>query len=124
MTSAEINQNKNSNALAIVSLVLGILGIIIVIISFCAASIISAAIGMLLGILAFIFGLVARKQIKNGIGTASQGKLATAGFIIGIVGAVLGGVSLAMAIIIQMALSGPAIENLFEEIIENLETNQ
>jgi uncharacterized protein DUF4190 len=102
---------SKTNAMAITSLVLGILSIPA---DFCYGS------GILFGIAAIIIGLVARKQIKESHGTQGGNGLALAGIITGAVGGLLlGGIILIIAILL---LLGPVTGNVFSNIIQNLPT--
>jgi uncharacterized membrane protein len=110
--------------LAIVSLILGILGVLSAGITCCIGSIISSIIGLIFGVAALILSIVVKNQIKKENGPPSQNKMATAGLILGIIAAGLGIIGLALSTIIQLTLRGPQIENLFNEIIEQLEEGQ
>lgn len=126
MIDQEYQPTPKSNPMAIISLIAGILSVLIVLSSFCFLRIIGSSIGLVLGIVALILGLVAKKRIKLENGLPSQSKLATAGFILGIAGIVLGLIALIIGIIVwvtQMAMIGsPVIEQQFQEILNQLET--
>ena len=72
--------------------------------------------GIVPGILAIIFGIIALVQIGKSGGT-QKGQ---AGAIVGIVLAVLGLCSLPFIAISVLALMGPAIQNIFQNIITNI----
>jgi hypothetical protein len=120
MTQEEYYQPK-SNPLAIIGLIVGIISVLMVIMSCCFLPLVSSGIGSVFGITAFILGLVARKQIKEQGGSASQSKMATAAFILGIIGGVLGIISLAISIIVKLVFSGPAIDQLFQEALDSIQ---
>jgi Domain of unknown function (DUF4190) len=96
---------KQTNGLAIISMVLGIASIPF---SFCYG------VGVLFGIAAFIMGLIARKQIQERAQEGS-GKALT--------GIITGGITIVgvLAIVI-LALLGPAIANVFSGINSSLST--
>lgn len=86
-----------------------ILGIVSIPLAFCYG------IGILFGIAAFITGLIARRQIKDSAGTQSGDGMAIAGVVMGaIVGGLLG---LAVVAIVILALLGPAVGNIFSNIV-------
>lgn len=77
-----------SNGMAITSLVLGIL------------SIVSCWLGVVLGILAVVFSIVARKQISaQAPGTMTGTGMATAGLVTGIVGTLIWGGIIALMVV-------------------------
>ena len=90
-------ETKETNVLAIVSLVLGILSIVF---GCC-----SGWLGILFGIGGIICAVFADKQGKTG--------LAKAGFICSIIGIVLGVLILILAIVFSVALVGSGIENMY-----------
>ena len=69
----------STNGFAVASLVLGIVGIPAVLV----------LVGLLLAVLALIFGLVARSQIERSGGTQGGGGMAVAGIALGSIGIVL-----------------------------------
>ena len=73
-----------------------------------------------MGVVALILSLVAKKKIREQDGLPSQNKMATAGLILGIVGSVLGMIGLAVSIIGILLATGPALGNIFENIVNNL----
>ena len=95
-----------TNSLAITSLVLGIVSIPM---AFCYGA------GILFGIAAFITGLIARRQIEESAGTQSGNGMAITGMVLGGIIGVLG--ALAIVVIVILALLGPAIGNVFSNII-------
>jgi hypothetical protein len=72
-----------TDGLAIASLVLGILSIP-------GGLVFYGVLGIVSGALAIVFGLVARRRIKQSGGTVAGGGLATAGWILGICGVAIG----------------------------------
>ena len=122
MIDQEYQPGAKSSPLAIISLIAGILSVLLVLTSCCILPILSSSFGLVLGILALILGLVAKKKIKEEGGLPSQSKMASAGFILGIVGIVLGVIGLAVGIIVKLTLSGTAINNLFQDVMNQLET--
>ena len=110
-SGAPLQQAGRTNALAIASLVLGLLSIPMV---FCYGG------GILLGIAAFITGLIARRQIKESGGSQSGDGMALAGVIMGgLVGVLVG---LAILAIVILALLGPTISGVFSSIVNSLST--
>ncbi len=110
-----------SNTSAIIALVLGIISVLIGIVGCCVFRLVGGGIGTILGVVAFIMGLVARKKIKDQGGQQSQLKMATAAFILGIVGSIFGFVNLLIGLIINLSLLGPSIENLFQDTLDQIE---
>jgi hypothetical protein len=102
-------QQTKTNTLAIISLVLGILSLPLF---FCYG------VGLLVGIPAFILGLVARNQINNSGGTETGSGLAIAGIILGAISPLL--IVSAICVIVLLALMGPAIGNVFSNIVLNI----
>lgn len=103
-------RSAKTNGLAIVSLVLAVV----------SGPLLFACsgIGLLCGIGALVSGLIARRQVENS-GGAQKGKgLALAGVIIGGLLGVLPG--LALSTIQGLALLGPAIGNVFENIVNSI----
>jgi hypothetical protein len=122
MMDQEYQPTSKSSPMAIISLIAGILSVLLILTSCCILPILSSSFGLVLGILALILGLVAKKKVKEEGGLPSQVKMANAGFILGIVGIVLGLIGLVVGIIIKLTLSGPAMENLFQNIINQMQT--
>jgi len=120
MSEQEFYQPK-SNPLAIIGLILGILSVLMVMLSCCVLPLVNSGIGSVFGIAAFIMGLVARKKIKSQGGSQSQSKLATAAFILGIIGGVLGVISFSISLIVKLVFAGPAIDQLFQEAFDSLQ---
>ena len=102
-------QASRTNGLAIVSLILGIVSVPMLF--FCSGG------GILFGIAALITGWIARRQIKNSNGTQGGGGIALAGMIAGGAIGVLFGL-----VIFGLALLGPAIGNVFSNIIQEIGT--
>ncbi len=121
MIDQEYEPTSKSSPLAIISLIAGILSVLLIFTSCCILPILNSSFGLVLGILALILGLAAKKKVKEEGGLPSQSKLATAGFILGIVGIVLGLVGLAVGIIVKLTLAGPAMENIFQNVINQME---
>lgn len=102
-------QPAQNNGLAITSMVLGIVSIPL---TFCYGS------GILFGIAAFVTGLIARRQIKDSAGTQSGDGMALAGMIMG---GIIGGLAgIAIVTIVILALLGPAVGNIFSNIVVNI----
>ena len=102
-------QPTKTNSLAITSLVLGIVSIPL---TFCYGT------GILFGIAAFITGLIGRRQIKESAGAQSGDGMALAGMIMG--GIIGGLVGIAIVTIVVLALLGPAIGNIFSNIVVDI----
>lgn len=120
MEQPQMQPQKGSNTTALIGLILGIISVVFVLFSFCFFQLVGGGLGLVLGITALILGLVAKKQIREQGSPSSQGKMATAALILGIIGTVLGLISLAVGIIMSLVLAGPAIQNIFDDIINNL----
>jgi hypothetical protein len=95
-----------TNGLAITSLVLGIVSVPL---AFCYGF------GILFAIPALILGLIARRQIEESGGMQSGKGLALAGMITG--GIVVGVAVLAVISIVVLVLLGPAVGNVFSNIV-------
>ncbi len=121
MTDYEVKSDGGTNPLAMVGLILGIISVLMVLTSCCVIPLFSSIFGTVLGIAAFILGLVAKKQIREQGAPLSQMKLANAAFILGLIGGILGLISVAIAIITRMVLSGPLIEQQFQDILDQLQ---
>jgi len=121
MSEQDLSFNRETNPLAIVGLILGIISVILILVSCCTIPLISSISGFILGVVAIIVGLIAKKQIKEQGAPNSQLKMANAAFILGIIGVVLGVIALAIAIITSMVLKGPAIEQLFQDALDRLD---
>lgn len=119
MEQPEMQPQKSSNTAALIGLILGITSLVAILFSFCLFQIIGGGFGFALGIAALILGLVAKKQIREQGGASSQMKMANAAFILGIIGIALGLISLVIGIITSLVLAGPAIQNIFNDIINN-----
>lgn len=103
-------QAPAKNGLAITSMVLGILSFPL---AFCYGG------GILFGIAAFITGLVARRQIEEGRSQQGGKGIANAGVIMGAITGVLG--ALLVLIVLVLALLGPAIGDVFSNIVSELQ---
>jgi len=121
MSEQEVSLNRETNPLAIVGLILGIISVILTLVSCCTIPLISSILSVVLGIAAIILGLIAKKQVKERGESNSQLKMANAAFILGIIGTVLGFIALAIAIITSLVLKGPAIEQLFQDALDQLD---
>ncbi|MEW6569483.1 MAG: DUF4190 domain-containing protein [Chloroflexota bacterium] len=95
---------SQTSTLAIVSLVMGILGWFLL-------PIVGA-------IAAIVTGHMAKSQIRVSIGSLTGDGLATAGLVLGYVQVVL--VCIPACTIVTLALLGPAIGNVFSNIILNI----
>jgi hypothetical protein len=108
-SGAPLQQTGATNGLAIASLILGIISIPTL---FCYGG------GVLFGIAALITGFMARQKIKASGGAQTGDGLALAGIIMGgIVGVLIGS---AVCVIVILALLGPAIGNVFSNIVLNV----
>ncbi len=110
-SGALVQQPSRTNGLAISSMVLGILAVPMF---FCYGS------GIIFGIVALILGLIARRQIRDGGNTEKGSGMALTGIIIGGVSGVL--FALAVIMIVVLALLGPAIGNIFSNVMQGIET--
>jgi hypothetical protein len=89
-----------------------VLGIVSIPLTFCYGM------GVLFGIAAFVTGLIGRRQIKDSAGTQSGDGMALAGMIMG---GIIGGLAgLAIVTIVILALLGPAVGNIFSNIVVNI----
>jgi hypothetical protein len=97
-----------TNALAIVSLVLGILSLPLTV---------CYGLGIVFGIAALILGLIARRQISKSEGLQGGKRLALAGLI-------LGNVAIAIFIVslVGLLLMGPTVGDVFSNTIQQLGT--
>ena len=102
-------QPAKTNNLAITSLVLGIVSIPL---TFCYY------VGIPIGIAALVTGLIARRQIKDSGGTQTGNGMAVAGIVLGGIVGVL--IACAVVAIIILALLGPAVGNIFSNIVVNI----
>lgn len=102
-----------SNSLAVVSLGLGILSLASI---FCGGLLI----GIPTSIGAIVTGVIARNQIKQSEGTQTGSGLAIAGIVLGILGVVA--VAVPILIITVLALFGPAIGDIFDNILQGILT--
>jgi len=104
-----------TNGKAIASLVLGI------------ASVLISIIGWILGPLGFIFGIKAKREIRNGIGSGEG--LAMAGLVTGIIGTVTSVLAIVWLLVIVLALMPrmheemPKMEELYSEHLKDFEMN-
>ncbi len=121
MTEYQVQPSSKSNSLALTGMIMGIISVVMVLMSCCVLPIVSSILGTLLGIAALIMGLIAKKQIKEQGAPTSQMKIANASFILGLVGTILGFISVAVAIITTLVLTGPLIQQQFEDILNQLD---
>lgn len=121
MTDYDVQSTGGTHPLAIVGLVLGIISVLMILTSCCVIPLISSILGTVLGIAALILGLVAKKQILEQHLPLSQIKMANAAFILGLIGGILGLISVAIAVITRMVLAGPLIEQQFQDILDQLQ---
>jgi len=121
MIEQDIQPTGKTNTLAIIGLILGIISVLMILTSCCVLPLFNSIVGLIFGIAALILGLMAKKQIKEQGSSQSQAKMANAAFILGIVGIVIGLIGLVLAIITKLVLSGPAIEQIFQDIVEQLQ---
>lgn len=122
MSEEQINYSEKSNPLAVIALVLAIIGLVIALTNFCFSSIIGAITALLLSVAGIVLSLVARNKIKAEGSASSQLKLSNAALIIGIIGGVLSLINLAIAIITTLVLTGPALEGIFQNIVDQLQS--
>lgn len=127
MSEEQVNQSSPRNILAIIGLILGILSILSVGLCCCVlpftytVPIANNIGGIVMGIAALVMGIIARKQIKTTGGPASQEKLANAALILGIIGTVLGLLGILMAVIVNLTILGPQINELFEDLLQQIQ---
>lgn len=121
MTGQEIQPTGKSNPLATVGMILGIISVLMILTSCCVLPLFNSIVGLIFGIAALILGLMAKKQIKEQGVPQSQAKMANAAFILGIVGIIIGLIGLAVAIITKLMLAGPAIDQIFQDIVDQLQ---
>ncbi len=93
-------QQGESNVMAIVSLIAGIIGIISLLVSFCLPC--TVLIGLIAGAAGAIMGFISKKQIEESGGAQTGRGLAVAGIITGLVG----GVGSLIAIILTLVITG------------------
>ena len=87
-------QTGQSSGKAVASLVLGIISI--------PTCLCCGLLGVILGPLAIMFAKQAQRDIANGTVSPGSGGMASAGFICGIIGTALGGISLVLGILGQV----------------------
>lgn len=102
-------QPTQTNNLAITSMVLGIVSLPLVCLYY---------VGVPVGIAAFITGLIARRQIKESAGAQSGNGMAIAGIATGLTSGVI--LFIAIGTIVILALLGPAIGNIFSNIVMDI----
>jgi hypothetical protein len=101
---AEVPATAKTSTLATVSLITGILTWVVI--------------PILGAIAAVITGHLARKEIRASLGRITGGGLATAGLVLGYAQLVL--VVVPLCAIVVLALLGPAIGDVFSNIVENI----
>lgn len=113
-------ETPKTNTMALISLISGIASIILLILGACLAALypttaLCACPAALLGVTSLITGLIGSQQIRENPTTQSGKGMAIAGIIIGCITGVL--IGLAVLIIGVLALLGPAVGNVFSNII-------
>lgn len=107
---------KQSNTLALLSLIAGIISMFALLVNFCVPCV--AIPGVLFGIAGAVMGFIARKQIDESNGEQTGRKMAVIGMITGIIGA---GVSLLWSLITfilsLLGISFGLLEGLFDAIL-------
>ncbi|MCS7272745.1 MAG: hypothetical protein NZ550_01170 [Fimbriimonadales bacterium] len=98
---------QTTNAMAIASLVLGILALATLVV-FPALGVIwyCVPLPLILGVLAWVLGRSALTQIDAGMGNPSERGLATAGYVMGIIATVLSALLLCCAVGVLMGVIG------------------
>ncbi|MGP4002799.1 DUF4190 domain-containing protein [Streptomyces sp. 8N706] len=96
-----------ANGLGITGLVLGIIGTV------CTASIVAFFLGILLGVLAIVFGAIGRAKASRG--EAANGGQALAGLVLGLI-ALVGGIAILIGLIVDISndpepVGGPDTES-------------
>ena len=89
--------SERTDGTAIAALILGVLAI--------PGALLSGVFGVLPGALAIVLGLIARRRIKESGGTLGGGGLATAGWILGICGVLIGGIVMVVLILFVIAMN-------------------
>jgi len=103
---------KNTNTLAIISLIAGILGALTSALSLCLWCL--GGLPLIMGIAAAVTGYLGKKQIDESDGTQSSRKMATAGMILGLVSIVLSIVFVVLGILSRGLLMLPAFLSDFQ----------
>ena len=98
-------QKKKGNGMAVASLVCGILSLVSILFS------VFAWIGLILGVLAIIFGVIANKAGKDG--------KATAGLVMGIVGA-----AISTIVFISCVICAATVGKVSNDVVNSKEWNQ
>jgi len=122
MSQEQMEYKEKTNPLAVIALVLAIIGLVNALVIICLSSLLGSITAFVFSIAGFILSLVAKSKIKAESGASSQLKLANAAMIIGIIGGVLSLISLAIAIIATLVLAGPALEGIFQNIVDQLQS--
>jgi len=117
----QVQPSNKSNSLAMIGMILGIISLAMILMSCCVIPLLTSILGTFLGVAALIMGVVAKKQIRDQGIAPSQMKIANAAFIIGLIGTILGFFSIIIAIITTLVMTGPLIEQQFEDILNQLE---
>ena len=89
--------SDRTDGAASAALILGVLAI--------PGGLFSGVFGVIPGALAIILGLIARRRIKQSGGTLGGGGLATAGWILGICGVLIGGIVLVVLVLFAAAMN-------------------
>ena len=107
-----MSEVQKKNGMATASLVLGILSIVLFFTSWIA---------IIMGILAIIFGVVAKNKIKADPELAHTGGAAKGGIIMGIIGIVIVIVMIVIAMMFLSAVVGSVDMSGFEDSLRDLE---
>lgn len=121
MTYGEVQTPQKTNPMALIGMIIGIISVFMILTSCCVLPFFTGVTGTIFGIAAIILGAMAKKKIKEEGGLESQGKMASAALILGIIGTVLGVIGIAVAVIRNFVLAGPAIEQYFQDILNQLQ---
>jgi hypothetical protein len=95
--SEEMSTQKQSNGMALASLILGILSIVLCF---------TGWIGIIAGILAIIFAVIGKKNIAKNPALASTKGMATGGMITGIIGLAISLIFIILALMFVSAVAG------------------
>jgi hypothetical protein len=111
-------QVRRTNNWAVISLVLGIVGLL----GSCCGGVVFppiACVAILPAILAIVLGFIARREIKDSQGTQTGEGLALVGMILG--GVIIALFVLGCALTVGLILTGEGIEEVFDSISATLE---
>jgi hypothetical protein len=120
MSETPLQVNKTNNW-AIISLLLGIVGLL----GTCCGGVVFpplACVAILPAILAVVLGFIARREIKESMGTQTGEGLALAGIILG--GLMVALFVLGCFVVMVLALTSESISEIFENISATLEAQQ